>query len=82
MMALRAGGEMADTLPLGGSAARHGGSSPLPPTQRSVDHIRCLEESSKTALQQGRFVLTIHTKNDILYAEEIEVDFVMCPNGT
>ena len=26
-----AGGEMADTLPLGGSAARHGGSSPLPP---------------------------------------------------
>ena len=28
----RAGGEMADTLALGASAARHGGSSPLPPT--------------------------------------------------
>ncbi len=28
----RAGGEMVDTLALGASAVRHGGSSPLPPT--------------------------------------------------
>ena len=30
-----AGGEMADTLALGTSAARHGGSSPLPRTNQS-----------------------------------------------
>ena len=34
-----AGGEIADTLPLGGSAARHGGASPLPPTERDKPHI-------------------------------------------
>ena len=30
------GGEMADTLALGASAARHGGSSPLPCTKKSA----------------------------------------------
>ena len=31
-----AGGEMADTLALGASAARHGGSSPLPRTKKKA----------------------------------------------
>ncbi len=46
-MTLRAGGEMADTLPLGGSAARHGGSSPLPPTQHNTYRTHTVQKAPK-----------------------------------
>ena len=36
MLSECAGGEMADTLALGASAVRHGGSSPLPRTNKSA----------------------------------------------
>ena len=36
MLGYWAGGEMADTPALGAGAARHGGSSPLPPTNKEL----------------------------------------------
>ena len=41
------GGEMADTLALGASAARHGGSSPLPGTTERSDVGRGLKAGAR-----------------------------------
>ena|GEM_PF-5591360 len=56
-----AGGEMADTLPLGGSAARHGSSSLPPPTILNWGGETCLRTF------RGR----LEKRSDISSADEI-----------